>query len=661
MSARGSHDEAAPEAVITAGTTFVEDHFVDHDGDMKLDFEEFVAMQPLPILEHHTREQIRQWYDEADVSGDGKLTTNEFFTWSLSRSSVSGTNILEAVFRKYDSDGGDSLCSSEFKCMANDLGFGHVAAEAFAVLDTDRGGTISFKELKQSLASKCPRNMETKKLLWSCIWSWGLDQNNKVDRRPRVDTSSWRIRTSDTASVYDELRELLRASGAHVQDLAMIFDEDVCSRVTIDQLEFVKVLKQWGFRGMPHVLDDVFDSINRSGSGKIDYDEFYEFVRGHRHALDSRARSVKVRELIINEVPGATLDEKGVLSPQLIDIRWECDPSAHDAVESLRILLLHALKTTGYGLSPSDLNIAWDRTGDRTLDKHEFVSNLRRLFRHHPQLWQRELHRVAVEAFTIIQADGSDVDSSVMDVIELETWLDAPIRRKPDALLPLKKRRWQIGLQLINAQKEKERKQKEKLLHRPGCDPGTRAAQALAAAREVARKKLDSARVTHDEHIKRYEVRAEPLSSLRAYMPKNPKWKNPSSGVSALAPMPPTSARAFYTPQSSAREADGKLAPSHSPGHSPHSPRSPRAPAQLSPRTQAMVEAMERSAVRTQLADHLPKDVSVADLQHALQGLQPSTASGRHPPSSSQLTAKLAHLPPAQLGALTAILSSHSR
>jgi hypothetical protein len=58
------------DAVITADapsafSSVVDSHFVDHDGDMKLDFEEFVAMQPTQILEHHTRMDIRKWYDDA--------------------------------------------------------------------------------------------------------------------------------------------------------------------------------------------------------------------------------------------------------------------------------------------------------------------------------------------------------------------------------------------------------------------------------------------------------------------------------------------------------------------------------------------------------------------------------------------------------------------
>ena len=86
---------------------------------------------------------------------------------------------------------------------------------------------------------------------------------------------------------------------AHVSDLASIFDEDAGGEVSIDEVEFSKILKKWGFRGMPFVTGDVFAMINIGRSGKINFDEFFEYVRGYRHALDARARNAMVRSLFI--------------------------------------------------------------------------------------------------------------------------------------------------------------------------------------------------------------------------------------------------------------------------------------------------------------------------------------------------------------------------
>lgn len=248
-----------------------------------------------------------------------------------------------------------------------------------------------------------------------------------------------------------------------------------------------------GFIGMPHTLSDVFAAINTSRSGKIDYDEFFEFVRGYRHALDARARNEVVRALSLSVPPDADFE--------LAEIAWDVEPSAFESVESLRILMQQMLLRSS--ITPSDLLRAWDRSGDKQLDKREFVSNVKRLVRSEPHLWMWELHRVADHAFSIIQADGSDVDSGVMDVIELEQWLHAPIRRKPEALLPLKPHR-----------KSKEPPPaadpvKVKVPPRPGCDIQSRADKAIVEARRAAADKVVRLKAHSEEQSRRFEMRWE--------------------------------------------------------------------------------------------------------------------------------------------------------
>lgn len=140
--------------------------FIDHDGEMKLDLEEFVEMMPERIREIHDRQTICSWYTTADENGDGKLSINEFFHWSLCSSKVNGAAILEEAFKLYDTDGSGTLNKREFKQMAFDLGFGHMASAAFAVLDDDRSGMITYKEVLDALKSNVPHNMETKKLIF---------------------------------------------------------------------------------------------------------------------------------------------------------------------------------------------------------------------------------------------------------------------------------------------------------------------------------------------------------------------------------------------------------------------------------------------------------------------------------------------------------------
>lgn len=435
---------------------------------------------------------------------------------SLSNSKVGGASILERIFKTYDSDGSGSISADEFKRMAYDMGFSHMANEAFAVLDADRSGYITYKEVLTALRSNVPRNMDTKKLLFGCIWSWGVKEvDGKKNKEAKIDTSHWRIRGSEVRDVYVELRNLLSGCGAHVSDMAKLFDEDAGGILQIDEVEFTKAVKRWGFRGMPAVLEDVFAAINTSHSGKIDFDEFFEYVRGHRHALDARLRNAKVRELVL-EVPAGS-------DFALVDMLWEVEPSAFEAVESLRLLMQRMLLDAK--ITPSEMMRAWDRSGDKLLDRREFVTNLKWLLRKEPQLWTREMHRVAIEAFKIIQSDGADVDSKAMDVIELEQWLDAPTKRKPHALYPLKPQRMR---KLKEAEKEKG---KEKVVTRPGCDIQSRAEKAINEAKKLAADKEVRAKMLAEEQRRRYETRGghspEQLRQSGMAWPKVP-WEVPA-------------------------------------------------------------------------------------------------------------------------------------
>lgn len=510
----------------------------DRDGNVKLDFEEFVAMQPLRIREANTVEEMRQWFELADDDGNGTLSINEFFKWSLGRSPLQhGSAILQAIFAKFDKNSGGSLDSAEFKRMAREMGFAHSAAEVFAVLDEDRSGTISYKEMLDMLHTQVPANLETKKMLTAAVWAWDTKERIKPKLAP-ID-AKWKIRATEPEELVGELRDLLVGSGAHVGELIQLFDTDGGGSDQVDEVEFMHTMKRWGFRGLPSVLDDVFAVINMSRSGKIDYDELYEFVRGRRHSLDARARNMAIYRLTVEVPPGSDF--------ALADIDWSAEPSAREAVESLRILMQNML--VARSVLPSDLMRAWDRSGDRQLSKREFVMNVRGLFRQHPELWKRELQKVASCAFVEIQracgyspneaeslfgggaprarrrADDSDPGAKEMDIIELERWLDLKTRRKPGALLPLKQR---ALLARNNMQKEVQKKAKP--VTRPGCDIPSRAKEALAAAaaaasvREKARAKREAALLERWGHSRQPQIGGQRWS-----LPPLQRWEVPSS------------------------------------------------------------------------------------------------------------------------------------
>lgn len=77
----------------------------DLNGDNKLTWDEFLAMQPLCIREMHSEQTIRGWFTAADFDGNGSVSINEFFRWSIQRQSLTGIEALQTVFSKYDANG----------------------------------------------------------------------------------------------------------------------------------------------------------------------------------------------------------------------------------------------------------------------------------------------------------------------------------------------------------------------------------------------------------------------------------------------------------------------------------------------------------------------------------------------------------------------------
>ena len=280
----------------------------DTDGNAKLDFEEFLCMQPKRIRDTFTSEQIRSWFDAADSDGSGTLNTNEFFLWSLSNSAKQyGASAIEYAFRKYDGDGTGQLDAVEFQMAAEEMGFGDAAYAIFADLDEDGSGTVSYTELVANLTARVPASPVTKDMLNSMMWTYQRGVGEEAAHG--IDTRGWTIRGKDVLSVRTELQTLLRQSTAHVSDIIRLFDIDGGEGATIDRVEFVNTMRsKLGYKGMPNVLEGVFQSIDSNGDGTVCFSELFEFVRGHRHSLDARTRKERENQMRMEEPPGLSME-----------------------------------------------------------------------------------------------------------------------------------------------------------------------------------------------------------------------------------------------------------------------------------------------------------------------------------------------------------------
>lgn len=176
-------------------------------------------MQPRRIREQYSTADIRTWFEAADLDGNGELSINEFFQWSLSNAAEKyGASSLRAAFERFDTSGNGILNSYEFEQAAAEMGFGQVAGDIFRNLDTDNSGQITYDELLQAVQKNAPKDPYAKKVLTSLVWSW--DKETKAESS--IDTSTWVVKGVDAATVRSELQQLMVESGCQVADLIKV-------------------------------------------------------------------------------------------------------------------------------------------------------------------------------------------------------------------------------------------------------------------------------------------------------------------------------------------------------------------------------------------------------------------------------------------------------
>jgi Ca2+-binding EF-hand superfamily protein len=357
-------------------------------------------MQPSIFREQHGPVQIRKWFDAADRDHSGRLSIDEFFRWTVGNAVFKhGAGSLKAAFERYDKDKTGEIDALEFGKLCADMGFGAVSHELFRQLDQDQSGAIVYTELLDWVQD-AKDSAFSKQLLTSLAWS--CDEAKKVDKQ-KMDTSGWVLRGQSAKEIRDELRGFLSSSGKQVADLLMLFNEEGGSaKLLIDESKFHVTLRRLGYKGLPQVLDECFAALDADGSGSVGFDELFEFVRGYRHSLDPRSKVVN--GLRFRPPHPAT---------SLVEVQWD--------VEALRMMIRDTLARAKLGAS--DVMKAWDKSGDLALNRSEWVSNVRALFRtSEARLWEDEVLAVVSQSFQEVQY-GGDVRSTEISIQELERWL----------------------------------------------------------------------------------------------------------------------------------------------------------------------------------------------------------------------------------------------
>ena len=403
------HAAQAIRMVREASLTFLD---ADTNHDQRLDFDEFLLAVKRPTgMSDEQKEALREIFDAADESGDGVLSREEFFMWSLTiAAEFNGRCGLESIFERYDSTGDGVLDATEFATAVEDTGFGDVAHELFMQFDADQSGTLSYREIMDVLRDRVSHlSAKCKHVFTRLAFDHAgiiMNHTGRPDRSPvALDVSTWHLEATDVEGLRNEILALIsEQEGACVSDFCRhICGDSVEGRASLSERDFVTRMQSVGHTGHAMDLSEAFLCIDLNSSDSIGYSEMYGWLSGQ--LLPSLAT-------MHTTVRGATLLEDSGRS-SLTEVEWSADTLRHEA----QWLLLRR------GLSPLDLLRGWDRDDDGVMSENEWLYMWKRLVAD-LRLWDDEVRKVAVDTFRELAKQNQAGDDKTLDVFEFSHWMN---------------------------------------------------------------------------------------------------------------------------------------------------------------------------------------------------------------------------------------------
>ena len=108
-----------PQAIQIARNASLAFLQADVDGNKALDFVEFCSTVPKEA--DITREEMRTLFDYVDANGDGAISLDELFVWTLEYIEEETGMGVETFLRRFDTDGCGSLDAREFAKATEEL------------------------------------------------------------------------------------------------------------------------------------------------------------------------------------------------------------------------------------------------------------------------------------------------------------------------------------------------------------------------------------------------------------------------------------------------------------------------------------------------------------------------------------------------------------
>lgn len=264
----------------------------DLTGEHKLSCEEFITVVPAAMKTRATPEDLQKLFESVDYDGNGFISIDEFFIWTLSFMRTTKGSGLDEVFLRYDKKGLGELNASDFARACEDIGFGDLANDFFIELDPENKGVIAPGSVLGQIKSRRV-SREAKRF----ITELAFDADRKATE---IDATHWSLDVDSKEKLRAHLQYLIREHDppARVADLFHAMADD---RQSLTKDEFAMALARMGLPPKNHWLTDAaFKQIDVSGCGEIRESELRAWING------VELRKARAKQLTLKDKPGRT-------------------------------------------------------------------------------------------------------------------------------------------------------------------------------------------------------------------------------------------------------------------------------------------------------------------------------------------------------------------